>query len=168
MYFNQPRIISHVKHATASGTIPTRRFLPSHGSVTNSRRAILLKTPLLKIQPACKPIGSQSERVCNRASARIQPIRNKVLNPAATTLEKAGQLIAPRREKIGDASKIAPQQSKGIAEKTKPVSKSRRQRGFAASCKSFRLQILSDRMSGQSKITAATSSARWKKVSKSY
>src|SRR6266550_4680441 len=73
-----------VKHATASGTIPTRRFFPSHGSVTNSRRAILLKTPLLKIQPACKPIGSQSERVCNRASARIQPIRNKVVNPAAT------------------------------------------------------------------------------------
>ncbi len=90
------------------------------------------------------------------------------VSEAATTLEKASQLIAPRREKIGDASKIAPQQSRGIAEKTKPVSKSRRQRGFAASCKSFRLQILSDRMSGQSKITAATSSARWKKVSKSY
>src|SRR5205814_3178167 len=75
---------SHVKHATASGTIPTRRFFPSQGSVINSRRAILLNAPLVKIQPACKPMGSQSERVCNRASARIQPIRNKVVNPAAT------------------------------------------------------------------------------------
>jgi len=82
------------------------------------------------------------------------------VSEAAITLEKAGQLIAPRREKIGDASKIVPQQSKGIAEKTKPASKSRRQRGFAASCRSFRSRILSDRMSGQSKITAAMSSAR--------
>src|SRR5437868_13709592 len=82
------------------------------------------------------------------------------LSEAAITLEKAGQLIAPRREKIGDASKIAPQQSKGIGEKTKPASKPRRQRGFAASSRSMRSRIPSDRMSGKSTITAATSSAR--------
>src|SRR5207245_4931405 len=83
-YFNQQRIIGHVKHATASGTIPTRRFFPSHGRTINWRSAILLNAPLVKIQPACKPIGSQSERVRNRASVRIQPIKNKVVNPAAT------------------------------------------------------------------------------------
>src|SRR5437773_1336436 len=66
-----------------------------------------------------------------------------------------GQLIAPRREKIGVASRIAPQQRRGIAEKINPANKSRRQRGFAASCKSFRLRTSSDRMSGQSKMTAA-------------
>src|SRR5438046_9933759 len=62
------------------------------------------------------------------------------VSEAAITLEKAGQLIAPRRENIGDASKIAPQQSKGIAEKAKHVSKSRRQRGFAARSKSVRVR----------------------------
>src|SRR5260370_9546319 len=65
------------------------------------------------------------------------------VSDAAITLEKAGQLIAPRREKIGDASKIAPQQSKGIPEKTKPASKSRRQPEFVATCRSFRSRILS-------------------------
>src|SRR6266496_2728573 len=30
-YFNQVRIIIHVKPATPNGTIPTSRFLPTHG-----------------------------------------------------------------------------------------------------------------------------------------
>src|SRR5438270_1465355 len=88
-YLNQPRIISHVKHATPSGTIPTSRFFPSHGNATTSRLAILLKSPLAKIQPECKPIGIQSDRVRIRASARIQPIRNNVLNPATTKIGSA-------------------------------------------------------------------------------
>ena len=29
----------------------------------------------MRIQPACNPIGNQSELVCNRASAKIQPIK---------------------------------------------------------------------------------------------
>src|ERR1700732_935025 len=45
-----------------------------------------LNAPLAKIQPACSPIGSQSERVRMRASARIQPIRNKVAKPSATDM----------------------------------------------------------------------------------
>src|SRR5438105_285977 len=83
---NQPRITSHVKHATPSGTIPTSRFFPSQGSTIKSCLAILLNPPLAKIQPACRPMGSQSDRVFKRASAKIQPIKNKVVNPAATRI----------------------------------------------------------------------------------
>src|SRR5439155_23602588 len=83
-YLNQPRISINVKQATPNGTIPISKFLPSHGRAKISRWAILLNPPLLKIQPACSPIDNQSERVTTRASARIQPIRNKVAKLAAT------------------------------------------------------------------------------------
>src|SRR6266478_10115864 len=75
---------------------------------------------------------------------------------AAATFATPGQLIAPRTEKIGVASRIAPQQSRGMAERNNPASKSRRQRGFGANCKSFGLRTSSDRISGQSKMAAAT------------
>src|SRR2546430_2078431 len=79
---------------------------------------------------------------------------------AAATFATAGQLIAPRSEKIGDASKIAPQQSRGVAERMKPANTSRHRCAFRESCSSFGLRTSSDRTSGQSKITAAKSSAR--------
>src|SRR6266550_3997161 len=85
-YFNQVRINTHVKQATPSGTIPTSRSFPSQGRAINSRCAILLNAPLAKIQPACRPIANQSERVRTRASARIQPMRNNVVKPAATNI----------------------------------------------------------------------------------
>src|ERR1700731_5411116 len=88
-YFNQPRIINHVKPPTPSGTMPTSKFLPSHGNTMTSSCAIRLNAPLAKIQPACKPIGSQSERVCIRASARIKPTRKSVVKLAITNIGSA-------------------------------------------------------------------------------
>src|SRR5437773_9573458 len=77
-YFNQARIIAHVKVVTPSGTIPTSRSFPNHGSARVSWRATRLNVPLPRIQPACKPIGNHNERVTTRESPRIQPIRNNV------------------------------------------------------------------------------------------
>src|SRR5476651_1742901 len=88
-YFNQPRTISQVKQPTVSGTIPTSKFLPNQGSLTISASAIRLNEPLVKIQPACKPIGNQSERVRIRASARIQPIKKSVVTLAVTRIGSA-------------------------------------------------------------------------------
>ena len=42
--------------------------------------------PLAKIQPACNPIGSQSEEVWRRASARMQPITKRVRKPATSSI----------------------------------------------------------------------------------
>ena len=79
-YFNQARIITHVKPVTPSGTMPTSRFSPNHGRARVSCLATRLNVPLAKIQPTCRPIGSDNERVNTRAWARIQPIRNNVAN----------------------------------------------------------------------------------------
>src|SRR5438445_4616570 len=85
-YFSQVRIIIHVIVATPSGTIPTRRFFPSHGNATICRCVSQLKAPLPKINPACKPIGSHNEWVCIRATARMQPKRNNVAKADASIM----------------------------------------------------------------------------------
>ena len=71
-----------------------RRFLPNKGRRSISRWATLLNAALAKIQPACRPIGSQSERVRIRASARIQPSRKSVVNAATTSSGSANWLKA--------------------------------------------------------------------------
>src|ERR1035441_7296716 len=74
-YFNQPRTISHVKQPTASGTMPTSKFLPNQGSITISASAIRLNEPLTRIQPACKPIGSQRSE---EHTSELQSLRHLV------------------------------------------------------------------------------------------
>src|SRR5690242_3979355 len=85
----QARTINHVTPPTTSGIIPTRRFFPSQGKITGSWRVVLLNRPAVKIEPAWRPIASQRERVCRRASARIQPIKKRVVKPAATRIGSA-------------------------------------------------------------------------------
>ena len=42
-----------------------------------------MNRPLARIHPACSPPGNQSDRVAILVSARIQPIRNNVVNEKA-------------------------------------------------------------------------------------
>ena len=70
-------MISHVKQPIPSGTMPTSKFLPSHGSMSDSGYARRLTVPFAKIQPACKPIGSQSERVLHPAVGQDQADQEK-------------------------------------------------------------------------------------------
>src|ERR1700682_365665 len=115
------------------------------------------KADVTKIDIYLRPVLRRMPRTSPRKN--ISSITGTAIE-AAITFEKPGQLITPRREKIGDTSKIAPQQRRGVAERMKPANRSRHRCAFRESCKSFRLRTSSDRMSGQSKITAATSSAR--------
>ena len=82
--FTQRRISIQLARAIISGTTPTSKSFPIQGRARAARRAALPKAPLAKIQPECSPIDNQSERVCRRASARMQPITKSVRNPAAS------------------------------------------------------------------------------------
>src|SRR5207244_11666787 len=102
-----------------------------------------------------------------RRTPRMRPRKNAssiigTATEAAATFVTPVQLIAARVENIGVARRTAPQQSRGMSDKINPADKSRGQREFGATCKSVRLRTSSDRTSGQSKMTAATISARWK------
>src|SRR5216684_2183896 len=99
------------------------------------------RTDVTKIDIYLRPVLRRTPRTSPRKS--VSSIIGTTAE-AAATFATPGQLIAPRTEKIGVASRIAPQQSRGMAEKMNPANKSRRQRGFGASCKSLRLRTWSD------------------------
>src|SRR5262249_26468215 len=110
-----------------------------------------------KIDMRLRPLFKSAPRTSPRKNASSI---SGTTAAAATPLATPGQLIPPRRDKIGVASRIEPQHTSRIGDKAKPEVKYRARSGFGLSCKSFRLRTLSDRISGQSKMAAAISSAR--------
>src|SRR6202030_546916 len=81
------------------------------------------KADVTKIDMYRRPLFSRIPRTSPRKNN--SSIKGTT-SAAGITFKNPGQLIAPRIEKVGEASRIAPQQSRGIAEKIKPANKSRR------------------------------------------
>ena len=117
-----------------------------------------------KIDMLVRPLLSKMPRIRPRKNA--SSIRGTAI-AAPRIFVRENQLMAKRSEKMWSASKSAPQQSRGSAAKRNPPARSRDQCRFRFSARPSRLRRRIERNNGQSKRTAATRSARWKKVSKS-